>query len=152
MVDLALVRGAAAVPEKHPLQGDVAVQLVGKAKSVLLVEELEQVQQLGRGLDDRERRVLGVVDQRRDAAVRVEAQEPLLLLLVGHDVDQHRGPVDRRRAVGVGELLEHDLRGLSVGRVLRDQHEAFGRGDFQRRVGDVEVGARHGGPLVLIAV
>jgi len=50
--------------------------------------------------------------------VRVQAEEPVLFLLVGADVDEGRGPVD---AVGVLELLEHDLHRLAVRRVLGDE-------------------------------
>lgn len=38
--------------------------------------------------------------------VGVESEEPLLFLLVGHDVDESGGPL---RAVDVFELLEEDL-------------------------------------------
>lgn len=136
MVDLSLVGSAATVPEEQPLQDLVLLERVREAELVLLVVELEQVQQLSRRLDDGERRALAVVDQGRDAPVRVQAQEPLLLLLVGRDVDERRAP---RQPVGVGELLEQDLRRLAVWRVLRDEVQALGRGDVLGRLGDVEV-------------
>lgn len=136
MVDLSLIRGAAAVPEEHPLQGLVALQLVLEPKHVVLVEELDQVQDLRRGFDHRERGRLRVVHERGDPSVRVEPEEPFLLLLVGHDVDQRRAPF---RAVNVVELLEDDLRRLAVGRVLRDEVQALGGRHFLGRFGDVEV-------------
>jgi hypothetical protein len=45
-------------------------------------------------------------------------------LLVGHDVDLGGGPLG---AVEVGELLEHDLDFLAVGRGLGDEVEALPR-------------------------
>jgi hypothetical protein len=128
------------MPEKHPLQGLIAFQLVLEPELVLLVGELEQVQQLRGGLDHREGRRLAVIDEDGDSAVGVEAQEPLLLLLVGHDVDERGGPF---RAVGVGEFFEEDLRGLAVGRVLRDEVQALGFGHLLGSLGDIQV-VRHG--------
>ena len=55
--------------------------------------------------------------------VRVETQEPVLLLLVGEDVDEGGGPLD---AVGVFEFFEEDLDGLAVGGVHGDEVKAFG--------------------------
>ena len=85
-VRVALVGGAAAVPEEEPLQRVGALERVREAQLVLLVELLLEVQQLGAGLHDRDGGLLGVVDEDGDAPVRVQAQEPLLLLLVGGDV------------------------------------------------------------------
>lgn len=141
MIDLALIRRASAMPEEHPLQGLVTLQFVLEPERVILVKHLHQVQHLGRGLDDRERRGLGVVDERRDPTVRVETQEPLLFLHVGRDVDQRGAPFG---AVGIVQLLEHDLCGLAVGRVLREEVQALGLGHLGGRFGDVEV-VRHGG-------
>ena len=87
MVRLPLVWRAAAMPEEQPLQTLVALQLVLKPESVLLVRKLEQIQQLGRGLHDGEGRGLRVVDDDGDAAVGIQAEEPFFLLLVGGDVD-----------------------------------------------------------------
>lgn len=67
VIDLSLVRSARAVPEEEPLQGFVALELVGEAKDVLLVGELEKVEQLCTSLHDGERRVLSVVDNDGDA-------------------------------------------------------------------------------------
>jgi hypothetical protein len=136
VVDLSLVRGAAAVPEEYPLESLIPLQLVLETELVLLVVELQQVQQLGGRLDDGEGRRLRVVDQHGDAAVGVQAQEPLLLLLVGHDVDERGRPL---RAVAVGQFLQEDLRRLAVGRVLRDEVQALGLGHFLGRLGDVEM-------------
>lgn len=84
---------------------------------MVLVIDIDEVLQLGRGLEDREGRVLAVINKDRNAAVGVQAQEPLLLLLVGGNVNQCRVP---GCAVGVSELLEQNLRRLPVGRVLSD--------------------------------
>ena len=53
----------------------------------------------------------------------VEFEEPVFLLIVGHDVHERSGPLG---AIGVLELLEQDLDGLSVGRVHRDEMDALG--------------------------
>lgn len=58
-----------------------------------------------------------------NCTIRVESQEPLLLLLVGHDVDECGCPLS---AVGVLELFEQDLDGLSIGGVHGDEVDAFG--------------------------
>jgi hypothetical protein len=130
------------MPEEHPLQGLVALQFVLESELVILIEYFDQVQHLCRGLDAWKWWGLAVVDERRDAAVRVQPQEPLFLLHVGRDVDQCGAPFG---AVGVGKLLEHDLRGLAVGRVLRDEVQALGLGDLRGGGGDVEVVGRHAG-------
>ena len=120
---LPLVRRAASMPEEEPLQTLVPLQLVLEPELVLLVRELQQIQQLGRRLHHGEGRVLGVVDEDGDAAVGVQAQEPLLLLLVGRDVDERRGPFG---AVGELEFFEKDLDFLPVRSRLRDEVEALG--------------------------
>ena len=115
------------VPEEDPLQALVPLQVVLEAKLVLLVVLLQQVQHFGARLHDREGLGRdGVVDEDGDAAVGVQAQEPVFLLLVGHDVDEGGGPGDGGRAVGVFELLEHDLHGLAVGGVHGEEVEALG--------------------------
>ena len=140
MVDLALVRRSGAVPEEEPLQALVAFELVLEPELVVLVRELEQVQQLGARLHDGERWGLRVVDQDGDAAVGVEAQEPLFLLLVGHYVDHRRRPL---RAVRLGEFFQQDLHFLPVGGRLRDEVQALCVLDLVGRFGDVEM-VRHG--------
>lgn len=117
MIDLTLIRRPTTMPEEQPLQRLIALQVILESKRVVLVGDLFQVQELRGALDDRERRRHGVVDEHGDAAVGVETQEPVLLLLVGADVDQRRRPLG---AVDVGELFQDDLRRLPVGRVLRD--------------------------------
>lgn len=141
MIDLSLIRRTTAVPEESPLQGLVALQLVLEPERVVLVVELEQVENLRGRLDDGERRGLTVVHERGDAAVGVETQKPFFLLLVGRDVDQRRGPLG---AVLVGQFFEDDLRGLAVGRVLRDQVQTFGVFHLCRCLGDVQVVCGHG--------
>lgn len=56
--------------------------------------------------------------------VRVEAQEPLLLLLIGHDIDERCRPF---QTVEVLQLLQQDLNRLAVGRAHRDQMNALAR-------------------------
>lgn len=70
----------------------------------------------------REWRGLAVVDDDGDAAIGVEAEEPLFLLLVGHDVDEGGGPGG---SVEVVELFEEDLDGLAVGGVHGDEVKAL---------------------------
>lgn len=55
--------------------------------------------------------------------IRVETKEPVLLLLIGHDVDQCGGPFG---PVHVLELLQEDLDLLSIGGALSDEMETFG--------------------------
>jgi hypothetical protein len=57
------------------------------------------------------------------STVGIESQEPFLLLLIGHDVDERGGPLS---AVDVLELLEQDLDGLAVGSVHGEEVKAFG--------------------------
>ena len=102
MIHLPLIGRAAAMPKEQPLQALAPLQLIFEAKDVLLVRELLEIQQLGRGFHDREGWVLGVVDENGDAAVGVESQEPVFLLLVGHDVDGGGGPGG---TIGVGQFL-----------------------------------------------
>jgi hypothetical protein len=124
------------MPEEHPLQAVEALELILEPECVLLVEELEQIQQLSGRLDYRHWRRLRVVHERRDTSVGIQTEEPLVLLHVGRDVDDGRGPL---RAVLGSELLEHDLSGLAIGSVLGDQVEAFGVLDVVGGRGDVEL-------------
>lgn len=55
--------------------------------------------------------------------IRVESEEPLLLLLIGHDIDESRGPLGSIRIL---ELFEQDLDSLAVGSVHGDEVNAFG--------------------------
>lgn len=55
--------------------------------------------------------------------VRVESQEPLLLLVVGEDVNECGGPLS---AIDILELLEEDLDGLAIGSVHGEEVNAFG--------------------------
>ena len=118
MINLPLVGRTATMPEEHPLQAITSLELVLEAEGVILVVLLEEVEELGGCLDDGEGWGLGGVEQGGDAAVGVEAEEPLVFLHVGADVYYLSGPFG---AVDEGEFFEHDLRGLAVGRVLRDE-------------------------------
>ena len=64
----------------------IPLKLILKPEGVVAVVLFEEIEQLGRGLHDGERRVLGVVEDDGDAAVRIKAEEPVFLLFVGHDV------------------------------------------------------------------
>ena len=86
MIDLALIRRPRAMPEEQPLQRLAPLELILEAEHVILIRELEEVEELSGGFHDGEGRRLGVVDEDGDAAVGVEAEEPVFLLLVGHDV------------------------------------------------------------------
>lgn len=154
VVQLALVRSPAAcnsahqllkvgrtggeftVPEEQPLQRLTAIQLILEAKDVILVVLLEQIQKLRRSLVDGEGRALGVVDDDWDAAIGIQTKEPVLLLLVGHDVDQSSGPGG---AVDEGKLLEEDLDLLAIGGALSDEMKPLGILDIRRSVVAVEV-------------
>ena len=57
------------------------------------------------------------------STVRVESQEPLLLLVIGEDVDKCGSPLS---AIDILELLEEDLDGLAVGSVHGEEVKAFG--------------------------
>lgn len=65
------------MPEEHPLQALVSLELILKAKLVVLVSEFKQIQHLGRCFVGRERWGLVVVNDDGDAAVGIKAQEPL---------------------------------------------------------------------------
>ena len=57
------------------------------------------------------------------STVRVESQEPLLLLVIGEDVDKCGSPLG---AIDILELLEQDLDGLAVRGVHSEEVNAFG--------------------------
>ena len=78
---------------------------------------------------------LDVVDQCRDSPIRVQSQEPLLLLHIRADVDQRRRPF---RAVRNLQLFKQDLHGLTVRGGLRDEMEALGVLDVVGGLADVE--------------
>lgn len=150
MVHLSLIRRPTAMPEKQPLQSLTPFELVFEPEDVVLVGEFQEVEELGRGLHYRERRGLGVVEEDGDAAIGVEAEEPVFLLLVGHDVaGRERGVSEgltecwggRRRvegeevdehescspfgAINIMQLFQHDLDLLAIGRALRDEVQSF---------------------------
>jgi len=122
MIDLSLIGCPAPMPEEQPLQTLVSLQLVLEAKLVVLVGEFEEVEQLGRGLHHGEGGVLGVVHDDGDAAVGVEAEEPFLFLVVGHDVEEGGGPFG---AVDDLQLLQQHLNLLAVGRRHCDEVESL---------------------------
>ncbi len=58
-----------------------------------------------------------------EPTVGIESQEPLLLLVIGEDVDKCSGPLS---AIDILELLEQNLDGLAVGSVHGKEVKAFG--------------------------
>ncbi len=154
VVDLALVRSTGAVPKEEPLQGFVTFELIREAEFILFIGELEEVQELGTGLHDWEWGILGVIDEDGDTALHwssekmiwwrqgavstigVESEEPVLFLLIGHDIaltlSIWRSPFILRVldghfclgpfcAIDVFQFLEHDLNFLPIGRVHGDE-------------------------------
>ncbi len=81
------------MPEEHPLQAVEPLELILETELVVFVAELEEVQHLSRSLDHGDRRILGIINQRRNTAIGVESEEPLLLLLVRGDIDDSRSPL-----------------------------------------------------------
>lgn len=71
--------------------------------------------------------------------IRIQAKEPVLLLLIGHDVDQSSRPFD---LVHILELLQENLHLLSIGGALSDEMETFGVFDTRRGLVGVQ-GVRH---------
>ena len=78
------------MPKEQPLQRLAPLQLILEPKHIILIRKLQQIQELRRRLHDGKRRRLRMVDEDGDAAIGVEAEEPVLLLLVGHDVTEER--------------------------------------------------------------
>lgn len=79
------------MPKEQPLQRLAPLQFILEPKHIILIRKLQQIQELGRRLHDRKRRRLGMVDKDGDAAVGVEAEEPVFLLLVARDVAIGKG-------------------------------------------------------------
>lgn len=134
------------MPKEQPLQRLAPLQLILKPKHIILIRKLQQIQKLGRRLHDWKRRRLGMVDEDGDAAVGVEAEKPVFLLLVAHDVAAKGGQrsveyVHKRRkafgsrervtnvqeamcplgAIDLVQFLEHNLHLLPIGRAHRDE-------------------------------
>lgn len=68
VVHLSLIRGAATVPEKEPLQTLAAFQLILEPELVVFVGEFEEVEQFSGGFHDGERGRLVVINNYWDAA------------------------------------------------------------------------------------
>ena len=118
------------MPKKELLDRVTPLQGIREAKNVLGVGEFEQVQKLGRSLHDRKGGVQSIVDKNRNASIRIEPQEPLLLLLVGANADQGGCPFG---LVCIFQLLQHDLDLLSIGSALGDEMEALGSSQSESR-------------------
>lgn len=80
--------------------------------------------------------------------IGIQSQEPILLLVIGHDVDQCRRPLN---PVDILQFLEIDLHGLSVGRGHGEQMKTFRILDVCRRLIGIEV-VRHGCCLLLLVL
>lgn len=133
------------MPENKPLLGLAGLELVLEAEVVVRVVVADEVEKDGGGLEDGEGGGLVVVDEDGDAAVGVETEEPLLLLLVSGDVaavmsvccsDElevwERGSNGHHSSgeletIFVLELLKQDLDLLAVGGALGHQVEALFR-------------------------
>jgi len=74
------------MPEEQPLQRLTPLQLIFEPENIIFVGELEEIEKFGACFHNWEGGRLVVVDEDRDAAVGVEAEEPFFLLVVGHDV------------------------------------------------------------------
>lgn len=136
------------MPEEGPLQSFISLAVALEAEGVVFVEALDQVEHLGgclvRGewwgdgvvyddwdtayMQEREPVSIGPaningINHPDSPTIGVDAQEPILLLLVGHDVDKSGGPLS---AVDILQLLEQDLDGLAIGCVHSQQMKAFG--------------------------
>jgi len=85
---------------------------------------------------DREWWIPAVVDQERNAAVGIEAQEPFLLLLIGHNVNDSSGPC---RAICLSEFFEKDLNCLTIRSALGDEMKAFGLLDVFGRLVNIKL-------------
>ena len=100
------------MPEEQPLQCLIALQLVRETKDVFLVGELEEIKKLCTRLHDTEWGRLSVVYKDRDTTwsklsawpcesdtasqtIGIETKEPVLLLLISHDVTTRERSADR---------------------------------------------------------
>ena len=119
------------MPKEEPLQRLAAFQFVFEPECVVFIGEFQEVEELGASFHDGEGWGLGVVDQDGDTAVGVDAEVPILLLLVGPELSVLRsvsvwGDVGGEKgggehfggrplgAVDVCKLFEHDLDLLAV--------------------------------------
>lgn len=66
----------------------------------------------------------GDMDWEKTRTVRIQSQEPILLLLVCHNVDDRCCPF---RLVHLLQFLKQDLNFLTIGCALGDQVEALGK-------------------------
>ena len=81
-------RRSTPMPKEQPLQRLAPLQLILEPKHIVLIRKLQQIQELRRRLHDGERRRLRMVDKDGDAAVGIKAEEPVFLLVVGHDITE----------------------------------------------------------------
>lgn len=88
-----------------------------------------------RPLGFRRRNLIG-----QSCAVGRRGSVPILLLHIGHDIDERGSPLS---AILCTKLLEHDLRGLAIRGALRDEMEPFGVGHVRRSIGLIQFGC-HG--------
>ena len=97
------------MPKEQPLQRLAPLQLILEPKHIILIRKLQQIQELRRCLHDGERRRLGMVDEDGDAAIGVQAEEPVFLLVVGRDVTESS---EQMRKENVSQLhTSHIYRG-----------------------------------------
>lgn len=115
------------------------LKLVLEPKLVFFIRKLEKVEELGGCFHDGERGGSGCVKKDGDAAVGVEAEKPVFLLFVGHDVAGVESVLEDKlgrkgeghhclspfSAVDVCEFFEHDLNLLAVWGVHCDEVKAL---------------------------
>lgn len=72
----------------------------------------------------------------KEQTIRVQAKEPILLLLIGHDVYQRRRPL---RIVDILQFFKKNLNFLTVRRTLSNQMESLETTSVHIRI-EIEIG------------
>ena len=119
------------MPEEQPLEQLALLQWVTETQFRLFIIVVQQIQQDGAGLMHGEcparRILLRCIKQDGDPAIGIETQEPILLLLVGHDIDKGGAPCEILGWVEASELFKGYLDFLAIGSGLSDQVETLVR-------------------------
>lgn len=121
------------MPVEKPSEQFSLVELVCESELVVLVEFALEIDQFSARLVDSERWRDVVVDDDGDAAVGVDCEEPILLLLVCRDLDQ--AEVVAWSAIFGLEFFEENLDLLAVGGVCGEEMKTFGVLDILRGAG-----------------
>ena len=145
------VRSSTTVPEKCPLQTLVTLEVVFETEGVVLVGELLEVEHFGRGFHYWEGWILGVIDEGWDTAcialehaskqctsgtafmytIRIQSQEPILLLHIRHNIDHRCCPL---RSIRIRQFLQENLHRLTIGRIHRNEMQTLSILHLRRRV------------------